>query len=169
MGKHPFLSHSYSVHSVHSVVLISESRLKTARLSSPNAQGIKNLLIYHSSHLPLRLSAFARGNLYTPAPFTTAASLPIHSSWLRVFSRKDEKAQSFSESKNPDSFGKTVYRCFGASGREKGSVARTESFASLLLTHRNTEPRSGALAFIHQVSSLISAFSFCSPNRSTRR
>ena len=65
--------------------------------------------------LPLRLCAFARGNLYTPAPFTTAASLPIHSSWLRVFSRKDEKAKSFSESKNPDSFGKTVYRCFGAS------------------------------------------------------
>jgi len=54
----------------------------------------------------LRLCAFARGNLYTPAPFTTAASLPIHSSWLRVVSLKGEKAQSFLESRNPDSFGK---------------------------------------------------------------
>ena len=65
-------------------------------------QGMKNLRIYHESHLPLRLCAFARGNLYSLAPLTADASLPIHSSRLRVFSRKGAKAQSFSESSNTD-------------------------------------------------------------------
>ena len=64
----------------------------------------------HLPFIPFFFCAFARGNLYTPAPFTTAASLPIHSSYLSVFSRKGAKAQSFSESRNPDSSGKTVYR-----------------------------------------------------------
>ena len=71
-------------------------------VASHRTQWIKNPRIYHSSHLALRLCVFARGNLYTTAPLTAAASLPIHSSRLRVFSRKGAKAQSFSELRNSE-------------------------------------------------------------------
>ena len=72
------------------------------QVASHRTQWIKNPRIYHSSHLPLRLCVFARGNLYTTAPLTAAASLPIHSSRLRVFSRKGAKTQSFSELRNSE-------------------------------------------------------------------
>ena len=66
------------------------------------------LFILHPSSflqppLPLRLCAFARGNLHTLATVTADDSaLPIHSFQLRVISRKGAKTLSFQEFRNPN-------------------------------------------------------------------
>jgi len=81
------------------------SQWKDPSDQSQHPWGIKNLLIYHSSHLPLRLCA--RQSLY---PGTFHNGCLTANPFILVKSFLAPKAQSFSESKNPDSFGKTVYR-----------------------------------------------------------